>query len=167
MNKVYLFNTANDSFQSLPKLTFNHKISGVFYNNFGKALWYVASTKSLYWYNLNVVYPLYDRVIIGSKWESKQKSYFKNNFIDFEDNANWGYWSSMEVKKSVKNIPKIIDKNKPDNNENKLLIEFQDLAYLNTMSVNRETKHSSTFEEALGQTYDKDNFSEILKSEKE
>ena len=73
----------------------------------------------------------------------------------------------MEVKKSVKNIPKIIDKTKPDNNENKLLIEFQDLAYLNTMSVNRETKHSSTFEEALGQTYDKDNFSEILKSEKE
>lgn len=38
VNKVYVFNTVNCSFKSLPKLPFTHKVSGVFYNDNGKAL---------------------------------------------------------------------------------------------------------------------------------
>ena len=127
INKVYLFNIKNKSFRSLPKLPFSHKISGVFYNGFGKVLWYVATTKSVFLYNLNIVYPSYDRIVFESIIEKHEKLNASKSVSNFDENSNWAYWRGIKINKW----------------ETKAVIELQDLANSNMLSVNRETKHSA------------------------
>lgn len=43
--KVFVFKTKEMKVKELPKLSFNYKISNVFYNNEGRFLWYVPETK--------------------------------------------------------------------------------------------------------------------------